>query len=529
MRRAAQGSGARFPRAASLIVVLYPYTLPALGLVGRLDRRARETILGWLVPAGLLAASAAIRREAELVPLVVLLAPLAELVGRRVTDDATRRGVALGLSAGIVTLAAVALVQGTAIGGDRASGPYWMGHPNLFAHYLLIAAVTAAVLSPGRSVTLLLLATLAAIAVTGSRSGVVGAGVALIGSAFTFRELRRPVATAAGLSAAALVALALAAPAPWATRLGPALLAELVGWVPKNLLVSTEALTDAKRWNPLGVDVTREPGSGDAVWRLVRRARGTWPRPQQTVGLQEGQTYTLTGEFRAEAGRSPGFLVWRGTTGSRLELAAGLTPAGEAFVTAGAGVAAAEAVATDLGGGWRRLTVSFVPASAGPVALGPVPDLATDEVGAIVRVRRLQLGEGAEASAYSPTTSVSTGAGEAMVRLPAWRVAWQGFLGSPLVGQGSRAFSSSYSAHYPDAESPPAHAHDVFLDVAFSYGALGLVAIVAVLGRLFQVAGPAMRWALAGLLAANLVDSTFLTMTVLWPLAAGVALARRER
>lgn len=198
-------------------------------------------------------------------------------------------------------------------------------------------------------------------------------------------------------------------------------------------------------------------------------------------------------------------------------------------MTAGAGVAAAEAVATDLGGGWRRLTVSFVPASAGPVALGPVPDLATDEVGAIVRVRRLQLEEGAEASAYSPTTSVSTGAGEAMVRLPAWRVAWQGFLGSPLVGQGSRAFSSSYSAHYPDAESPPAHAHDVFLDVAFSYGALGLVATVAVLGRLFQVAGPAMRWALAGLLAANLVDSTFLTMTVLWPLAAGVALARRER
>src|SRR5690606_17212712 len=215
-----------------------------------------------------------------------------------------------------------------------------------------------------------------------------------------------------------LVALALLSPAPWASRLGPTLLAQLLGHSPTNMLLSTEDLADAKRWNHLGVTVTRVPGEGEAVWRVERVEEGVWTRPQQTVTVVEGRVYTLSGEFRAEPGRQPGFIAWRGKEDIRLDLSVGLAEGAEALVRARGGVASAEAEVSEADDGWRRLSVTFVPTASGPIAVGPAPDLEGDEFGAAVQVRRLQLEEGATASAYRPTTYLATGLGEATARLP---------------------------------------------------------------------------------------------------------------
>jgi tetratricopeptide (TPR) repeat protein len=116
-----------------------------------------------------------------------------------------------------------------------------------------------------------------------------------------------------------------------------------------------------------------------------------------------------------------------------------------------------------------------------------------------------------------------------------WAPAWQGFVSSPLIGQGAHTYASLFLQTH---STPPArlfdYAHSIYLDVLSSSGLLGLAAflwLIAGLGRIFlrrlreaeENDLPVVLGAsavLAGFLVHGLADSVHHTVpTCLWMLS----------
>lgn len=519
--------GATLPMLGAAVATVYPNLLPLTALV-RGPRASPRSVVLWAIVIVPFAVAALVRREFGPALLALAFGLVVDLGATRLRGRGPTRSVWVGVLAGVVALTVVGVAQVAVLGDGRAAGPTWMGHPNLFAHYLLVAIGVLALTVPGRARAGVLLLGLLAVSVTGSRSGLLGYAVTLVGLAATTPRWRRPVGIAGIVAVLAVGALVVFSFGPWADRIVYLARALVPRDAPVNVLLSTEDLADPRRWNHLGVSVARigEDAEGVAVWRIAREEPGSWRRPQQTVELQGRTAYTLAGELLLEPGRTPGFVLWRADPEAHVDVATWLTATGEPRVEARAGLASVEASSVALGEGWWRLELTFALAADEPVrlAVGPAPDLGSDAVGASVAVRRIQLEAGEDATAYRPTVYVESGVGEARSRLEAFATAIDGFTRSPVVGNGQAAFPTLFAARDPESIVVPAHAHNAFLDVAFSYGLLGLAGFGVLLSLLFVEAVAAWRWVLAGVLVANLFDSTLLTTVVLPPLVAGSAL-----
>ena len=97
-------------------------------------------------------------------------------------------------------------------------------------------------------------------------------------------------------------------------------------------------------------------------------------------------------------------------------------------------------------------------------------------------------------------------------RQPIWDAAIAGFKESPLIGNGIRSFESYHehfiteyakelNAKYPVVETSIASPHNMYLGIAFGYGSIGIILLLAILL-------PAIRWAI--------IDKVYLFPAVLF-------------
>lgn len=416
-----------------------------------------------------------------------------------------------------------AVSQAFLFGEHRVTGPYWFDHPNYFAPVLLMLGLTAATAVPTRWRPVVVLGTLFALMLTGSRAAVAGWFVALAIAWALDRRWRTAAATGLGVGLIALILVSIAFPQKaWAQRiLSPVYAALGVEAQSKNLLLWTEELSNLKHWNLIGVDVDRlakSPGR-HSTWVISRTESIEWARPQQSVQLAPGVPYTLSAVFSGRSDLTPGFIGWAGGVGTSLSFEVGIA-GGEALVLRRGGLDTSEARLTELENGLRRLefTFSLLGTQAKNVAVGISPSLGSVSQLDEVTVSELQLEVGPMATTYMPAIERSSGLGEAIARERIFAIAWKGISEAPFFGHGSEAFASYYSAR-ESGEVIPRHAHNAFLQSAFTGGVFGLFGLICALCVLFAVASPLGRALLTGLTVANLVDSTLLTGVVLYPIA----------
>lgn len=108
-------------------------------------------------------------------------------------------------------------------------------------------------------------------------------------------------------------------------------------------------------------------------------------------------------------------------------------------------------------------------------------------------------------------------------RQPIWDAAIAGFKESPLIGNGFRTFESYHerfiteyakelNAKYPVVETSIASPHNMYLGIAFGYGSIGIILLLAILL-------PAIRWAI--------IDKVYLFPAVLFFMQGTVCLIIR--
>jgi hypothetical protein len=446
----------------------------------------------------------------------------------------------------LVALVGFSLAQAALMGAERATGPGWFAHPNVFAHALTILGFVAAAAVGVSSRWLVLVALLGGVVLTGSRSGLVVFVVALLFMAFTTSGWRRTSAAVLVVGVLLVASTSLAFPgSPWAQRiLSPLYSALGTERQATNLLIRTEALDDATYWNQLGTVIERAlPADSPAVWRVTRAEAVEWARPQQALDIDRGTPLTLSATFKRVTAAAPGFIGWAQGTDDPSAAGAprgGMTfevalDAGSAPRVSAAGLVSHSARYVDLGDGWSRLEFTFVVAGEGRVrvGVGVSPGVGSPQLGDAVEVRELQLEAGDAVTPYQPSIARTTGVGEALARVAIFRAAVRGIAQAPVLGHGSHEFPEFYRSTNGEGESP-AHPHNAYLDAGFTSGVVGLVALLSVLGALYRASGRVQRAVLAGLAVANLVDSTFMSGSVLYLLAfvapfAEVVDARRVR
>jgi len=452
------------------------------------------------------------------------------------TTNACAPGLGNGIVLGTLAIAAFTVVEIVVLGRPRAEGPSWFGHPNLLAHVLLVTGLgIVATTTTGTRRSFGIAGAMVALVLTGSRSGLLGLVVAVPLALILERKARLAFGVVALLFVALVTVAVVAEGSPWAQRvLGPLQFVDPRG-DPPNLLIASEALDNPAAWTPSGVVVTTLPQPhGDPAVHVIERTRAAdWARPQQLVNVAPGSPYTVSAEFAPADEIEPGFLGWAQDAAGNVEIRASLTGDGARVSRV---VGFADVVARDLPmvDGWRRLEVTFTLDRLGSVALalGPSPDLLSDAVGATASMRSFQFERGARASAYQPTSRIRVGGGEALARLPIWSAAVDGIAQRPWIGWGPQPFATFFvdRGEATNAMNPsPAHAHNQFLSSAFAGGVLGVVGLGLLLFAFFGGRGAWARATLAGLLVANLFDSTLLVAIVLLPAAflSGASFAQR--
>lgn len=506
------------PLIAALLVV--SPLLPLSPLLNRPVLRPGRSDLPWLLAIVALIVVSLVTLSLRLEVFGVALAYLAlkggvgleQAFGRALRPVTARASFLWALA----VLLGFAVVQALLLGALRAQGPPWLPHPNVFGHVMLVVGFMAAAGRRPGARWLVLVATLAGVLLTGSRSALVGGAVTVLVSAVMNREWRGAALRTATVAIAAVALTSLLFPAsPWAQRvLSPVYSALGLERPSKNLLVWTESLDDAKFWNQLGVASARASPARVAptVWSVTRVEPIAWARPQQAVEVDRGVPHTLSAAFRHMGPTQPGFIGWAGggagsaPDDASFEVALGAA-AGPTAVTAGLDSAVTDQ--TDLADGWTRLRFSFVIAGEGSARLGVgvSPGIGSATLGDSVEVREVQLETGSAVTAYAPAIPRTSGVGEALARIPIFRTAWRGITEAPLVGHGSGSFPAYYATD-GGAGPVPAHAHNAYLDALFASGVVGLLALLSLLAALLAAGGTVQAALLCGVCVANLFDST---------------------
>lgn len=515
-------AGLAFPHALPLTLLLHPQGL-----------RAQRSDLWWLAALLLLGISSLLAGDLRWELFTLAAAFLAYKGGQALGEQGGDRSRLVKARAGaFLALLGFALIQALMDGVQRVPGPAWFYHPNLFASGLLLLGISAADGMGPRWRWLFVIATLVGLVLTGSRSSLIAMFVTMALVSALDRRWRGTALATIVVGAAIVLVVSVAVPGKaWAQRLlSPVYSALGIEVTAKNLLIWTEELGNRQHWNHIGVDVHRRTGprSRLAEWTIARAEPVSWARPQQAVEVTRGEPYTLSASLRALPGAEPGFIGWASREGTQVSFEVALV-GDRAVVLREVGLEEATARAVPLTDGWYRLEFTFSVAGTGRtgIAVGVSPTLASDGLNDAVDVRELQLEAGRAATNYLPAINRSTGVGEALARRRIFDLAWQGVLEAPLYGHGSEAFGAFYSERDGTGVTP-SHAHNGFLQSAFSAGVLGLAALLCVIVVLFASGGPAQRALLVGMTAANLLDSTFTAGVVLYLLAFLIPVAPTE-
>lgn len=497
--------------------------LAPFGMVGtKRIRLPRAWLLGvggvlWLLPVaadvGVGSWTSSSTRDAGL-----LLVFLASAVGGAVLGrDGALRWLPTGLTLGLCAMAVVSLVE-RGLREGRVEG--WASHPNVWGASTLLPLAAVLLLSSSRRLRLVAAAlALVSVALSGSRSAALIALVIIV--AFMVRACfarpvtwRRRATQGLAVIAGALVlyvAMALVQPR-LSTSLGD--LFRLGGAGSKEVPLLGAA-------QPLGVEVARQE---DGTMTIRRVDGPSWSRLQYPLILFPDTSYAIAMDVLPSGeGGSPGILGARGEDGLRVSLEAGAWVA-----TASGRIDVLAFSARDLGDGWTELAVAFTSVAEVPLRfwIGPAPDLGSDGEDALVSVRRVRAAIGGlDALPPGPVPPPAQSSLAALARLPAFDVAWAGFLERPLFGQRRTSFASYYRDHPPSQDTTVAgHAHDFFLQSLFERGAVGTLGCALLLVWVLVAPRDARQHVvlavlLATALVANVVD------TVLWSAGMGYFLA----
>lgn len=463
--------------------------------------------------------------------------------------------VGAGLLSGLALVVALNLFRIEAWNLDTAKtlaqAIVWQSSPSLFGHTVLVLGGLIAILASGRSIRLGALALSAlGILVSGSREAAIGWVIVAIVTQLVHRN--------ASFRSRLVEIAAIVLMAAVAGGLGPTLGWGQVGFLlqptnsaadEQNMLQGTEIPT-GDWWDRSWVRVAAAPVdiAGDELvgYRVRKQGRESWLRLQQAIEIEPGRTYTVSAWIRSGSDElRPGIQGWgqfrRADTVESFWISGSL--AAEAFAAEahgpgellGAGIAARD-------GPWARVFATFRYDGPEPLAwfVGLAPDI-RNAPPTVASFAGFQLQEG-DLGPYRPG-SATRGLGLEEARLPFWQAAVRGIGARPILGWGGTSYSDWFLANWPGRsrlQVVPAHAHNLFLHVAFERGLVGLLGILLVIailvGRALARADVPLLGVLAAILFANLFDTTLMYGGVFYPLlavagwrAGGAFDASRER
>lgn len=426
-----------------------------------------------------------------------------------------RRILAHGLTFGLGVLAAVSAAQwiAAAFDGTGATRPQgWLAHPNAWGSAVLVPVLVAILLRP--SVPTVLAAGLSGsvvVALSGSRAAALAVVLGVIVAIPWMRTRTRFFVLATMALGAALLVYQ-----------DNAVVLRFAGGTSDstNLVGSSEDL-HAPEWSAVGVRVRSRAldglvGTIPRRWTIEKTGDPWWARHQQTVRLEPSKVYTIMVELAAEHDDTePGLhgIASEPVFASLTVAARGSwsDPSWEA--TGGGAVEDVSVASEDLGGRWRRLEVTLRVGGSDvvPLRLGIVPD-ARSGSGSRVHMRGYAVMEGA-ANTYAPTfrggVDARASRGTLRGRVSYLQSAWSGFLASPWVGHGADAFADFDAGAARGYRVD--HAHNIVLHALFRAGIVGAFGFVMLGLAMAALAPGAMAPLVAAVVAANMLDISFVT------------------
>ena len=323
-----------------------------------------------------------------------------------------------------------------------------------------------------------------------------------------------------------------------------------------NLIQGSE-IAKGDWWDVLGVKIkTSETSIADqtlTVYELEKEAPEYWNRLQQIVSLKKGQSYTLSTwikrspinqstsnegnnqlgmdipqpgiqgwmQYKNALGKNRAIIVF-GTLIESTELIWDTRIVGQGTVLSSGII---EEESTDE---WKRVWLSFRYEGEPQILdwrVGLVPD--NREVsGTKASFAGFQFEEGSNYSPYTPGAA-NKGLSLAVGRIPYWEAALKGISEKPILGWGKEAFPD-YFEYQSQQDSKilttPSHTHNLFLEILFQRGLVGLLGLSLFLAFLAYKAvirrDAAFLLVFAAILIANNFDYSFFYPALLFPLAA---------
>lgn len=456
---------------------------------------------------------------------------------RRLKDDSISMDIGIGLVVGLAITMALGLRQLGEFRFDLAittlDAIVWNSHPALFGHAILVIAALLALVVPAPNLRMVALA-IGAVGVifSGSREAVWAWLVIAIGLRFVGRRGGRGTRVAEWVLVVMMAVVVSGLP----SLVGIGRTGFLTDFAPQpedaNLFRGTE-IAPGDWWFPLGVSYRSElvnfEGQERRVYAVTKDWTESWSRLQQAVTLEPAETYTLSAVVHTSIDTRPGFDGW-GRLGAEVEASNLAT-----FLEDGAHRATATGEITVLNSGtvsinssWQRAFVTFRYNGASPLTwyVGVVPDR-SNKTGVTTRFAEYQLTKSyallpyRQGSAERGVTDLRTS------RFPIWRDALDAIRVRPLLGWGSDGFATAVETLHPDealVRPVAAHAHNALLSAWVErglIGVLGLVGLFALLAlRAVQQRDKAAAIVLLGIAILNTFDSTLLSGSVIYPLAA---------
>ncbi len=471
----------------------------------------------WLLPTGLKALPSAsynrifIETGTATIVIAALIGTWA--IGQRVKNDNGLSGIALGAVFGSTTMAALSLLEALLTPNERSNG--WLVHPNTWAAQALLPGLAPFVVHVSWRLRIWSsLATLVVTFTSGSRTILIGFLIAaLILTVWSLHEqFHRAEITivGTGLLLTAVVMMITLSPristtlrdltSPLAISTSKGNLLSGVGQLKRVRLISATP-PSAARANPTIIAKTDD---------------SNWGRLQHSVLLFPNTEYVISLELYWEDPAILPGLLGIGHAGENSEaVQLRIWSENDQWVTSSVGaIEVLEVQSSFTGDGWIRLETALRYEGQQAVRwwVGPTPDQREVASQAILYVRKFQLELGTTPSPFTAPSPSHLSTIQALSRLFAFKVAWQGFLEKPWVGQPVGSFALYYRANPPSQDTAiPGHAHNLFLQTLFERGFIGLIGLLLFLIGILLIGLPASKKLLvvfATVIAINLTDFT---------------------
>jgi hypothetical protein len=448
------------------------------------------------------------------------------------------RGIGWGILLGTSTLAIFSVAQ---IAGlempfaqqnvatlGRSTG--WLSHPNLWALTPLVPALLLFMLVGQRQLAWINLVPAITLVITsGSRTGALALLLpVLLLLLFQLARLRHVLVPIISVILALCLLLWAFFANTWLHRFNP-----FVSINPeRNLLFSSEDLSFGA-WSNIQVSTRRELlpvllGSSKRQWIVAKTGEAWWARVGQTVRLEPGKLYSWRMELQQlRPGSVPG--VHGISSGGPYAFLRAFYEEGQWHWESGGALKKGAMTITALRGGWQRVELSFryTGSSSASFQIGATPDQRTDDSRARLRVRAMQYVSGELPASYSPTWPVAVGSrnstGTLRDRFYYMATAISGWKDRPWLGWGKTSFSGYLDASPRPFNYSVSHAHNLFAQVLFERGVVGLVGLALLLIGMIGISvrqRPALGLMFLAVLISNTFDYTFWSAPVFYPLMA---------